>query len=195
MIEPSAAARVAFWPRQTYAELHGEGRPGSWLRAAAIPLVTAVIIGVGTSIAATGVASLFSIASGALCWSFVPAIQLANGLLLCRRPPRGNGELARAVELFFLAHLPWSLWLIGVALVLLWLPLASTVVYLLLLSALVPLVWTGAILRSFSQTVLGCSPGQANGRALIYVGITLAVMFGYIFLAVGLWPRLVGAVS
>jgi hypothetical protein len=195
VIEPSTAARVAIWPRQTYAELHGEGQRGSWWRAAAIPLVTALVIGVSTSVAATGVASLFSIASGALCWSFVPLIQLANGLLLCRRPPRGSGGTARAVELFFLSHLPWSLWLIGITIVLLWVPLAGTAIYQLLLTAVVPLIWTGAILRSFCQTVLGCSAHQASRRTLNYLAITLFVIFVYVFLAVGLWPRIVGAMS
>jgi hypothetical protein len=46
------------------------------------------VIGVSTSVAATGAASLLSIASGALAWSFVPVIQLADGLLPLRRRSR-----------------------------------------------------------------------------------------------------------
>jgi hypothetical protein len=195
VIRASTAARVAIWPNETYTELIHENRSASWWRALVVPLVTAVTIGASTTITATGVASLVSIGIGALSWSFVPVIQLANGLLLCRRPPRGPTDRARAIELFFQAHLPWSLWMIGVALVLLWRPQESMAIESLLQTTAVPIAWTGVIVRSFCVTVLGCSPGQASWRALVYLGITLAVMFMYLFLAVGLWPRIVGALS
>ena len=195
MIESSDALRVAFRPRQTYTALVRQNGRGSWRRSAAVPLLTALVIGASTSIALSGVASLLSIASAAVCWSFVPAIQLANGLLLCRRPPDPRVDRVKAVELLFLAQVPWSMWLIAVALALLWVPAASAGVYAMLLAGMVPFMWTAVLVWSFCRTVLGSDAGGATGRTLIHASVTAAIMFIYITLAVALWPRIIQALS
>ena len=190
MIQSSEALSVALWPGQTYAALVRQDRGGSLRRAAAVPLLTALVIGTSTSIALTGVASLLSIASAAACWSFVPAIQIANGLLLCRRPPDRRLDRMKAIELLFLAHVTWSVWLIAVPLALLWSPAASANVYPMLLTGVVPFIWTAVLVVSFCRTVLGCTARQAAWRTLIYLGVTLTVIFFYIAWAVALWPRI-----
>ena len=195
MIQTSDALRVAVGPTQTYADLVRLADAGPWRHTLAVPLLTALIIGACTSIAATGVASLPSIASGALCWSFVPVLQLVNGLLLCWRPPNPRVDRRTAIALLFLAHLPWSIWLIAAALVFLWVPLTPAVVLVLLWTVVVPLVWTAAILASFCRSVLGCSARQATRRALIHLASTLALMVLYAAAAVALWPRVLDAIS
>ena len=195
MIQTSDALRVAVGPSQTYADLVRQVDAGSWRHTLAVPLFTALIIGACTSIAATGVASLPSIASGALCWSFVPVLQLVNGLLLCWRPPTPRVDRSKAIVLLFLAHLPWSIWLIAAALVFLWVPLTPAVVLALLWTTVVPLVWTAAILAAFCRSVLGCSARQATRRVLIHLASTLALMFLYAAVAVALWPRVLDAIS
>jgi hypothetical protein len=193
--QPSDALRVAFWPHETYAGLTARPGPGSYLSAAAVPLLTALVIGVTTSVTLTGVASLSAIASGAACWSFVPVIQLANGLQLCRRSPGLRVDRVKAIELLFLAHVPWSIWLIAIALVLLWQPGAAIGEYATLLTGLVPFIWTAVLVWSFCRTVLGSATGDAVRRTLIHGCVTVAIMFIYIALAVALWPRILQAVS
>jgi len=122
-------------------------------------------------------------------------LQLVNGLLLWWRPPNPRVDRNKAIALLFLAHLPWSIWLITAALLFLWVPLIPAVVHALLWTTVVPLVWTAVILASFCRNVLGCSARQATTRVLIHLASTLALMFLYAAVAVALWPRVLEPIS
>jgi hypothetical protein len=118
----SEAIRVALAPAATYCELVAGGETGSWRRALKGPALAGFMFATCASVIATATASLPTMLSVALCWLFVPAIQLLGAWLMCRHSPTPDLSRARAIELQFLAHAPWSLWLVGVGLASLWLP-------------------------------------------------------------------------
>ena len=112
----SNEARLAIAPGATYAALIAARAHASWSRAIAGPLFGALVLGTALSIAGTHVASVSAVLGVGLFWSFAPAFQLLTAWTICRRAPRPRVTLPRAIELLFLAHLPYSLWLVTVAL-------------------------------------------------------------------------------
>jgi hypothetical protein len=195
VIRASDALSVAIWPNRTYERLDYGPAGVSWRRACASVLLVAIVLGASTSIAATGVASLPSALSCTICWGFVAIVQLLNGLLLCRSAPNAKARGAQAIELLFLSHLPWSLWLIVAAVTALWIPLTPTVTLALTATALVPVVWTSALVASFCRTILGCSRAEAARRSVLHMAITLVLMLLYVNFAVALWPRLMSSLA
>jgi hypothetical protein len=107
--------------------------------------------------------------------------------LVSSAPPRSIGR-ARAVELMFAAHGPWSLWLVAVAVVELLTPAMTTVIA----SAIVPLAWTALLLQAFCREVLGLSPRQARSRVFAHQAFTILVVLVCIDLATGLSVRVLG---
>src|SRR5262245_4671414 len=97
------------FPRATYAALVREAAPASAATALRRPFVVAAVIGVSVSIAATGRATPALVASTTLSWSYVVLLQLAIAVPLIARHARRTVGLARAIDLFFAGHAPWSL--------------------------------------------------------------------------------------
>ena len=164
VIQSSDAVRVALAPTRAYSELVGQPHaPSSWFHALAGPALYGLVLGAALSIAATHVASVVGVVSVALFWSFVPAVQLFTAWIVCRNPSVPI-ELPRAIELFFLIHLPWSMWLIAAAAGTFWFAPGPTLVQGVVITALVPLVWTPVMIAAFCRAVLGCSVRDARRR-------------------------------
>ena len=187
MTRLSNAARVALAPGATYGALAASRAHASWIQALAGPLITAVVLGTTLSVAATHVASLRAVIGVALFWSFVPAVQLFSAWTICRRPPRANVTLPRAIELLFLAHLPYSLWLVGFAAGSFAVPPGPALVNGLLASAVVPVVWTPLLIAAFGRAVLGCTPREARRRTIAHQAITWGVILALAILAYQPW--------
>jgi hypothetical protein len=86
---------------------------GAWL-AIRRPLLVAAVFGCAVSLMTSGRVSLRLAAPATLYWSFVPLLEL-TGLAAVWPWKRSQVSFARAIDLFFVSHTPWSLWLCAFA--------------------------------------------------------------------------------
>ena len=177
---------IAISPAATFERLaatRARGRTG--VLAGRLLLALAVI---GTSVAAAATSRVsFELVGGiALSWSFALLVQLlAAGAIIVPARARTTTAL-RAFELWFQAHLPWSLWLL---LPPLYFSLAGRRVTEtpLAVAALVPMAWTALLLYRFAQRVLRSR--RAAAIVLLHQGIVWGLTIGYIAFAIGGWDR------
>ena len=179
--------QLAMAPSATYTRLLAvESRP-SWRRTLERPVLVAVLVGVSIAIAATGSVSPGLLLSTTCAWSWVMAVQLLFAAGMSRPLPRdGSVSVARAVELWFAGHVPWTLWLLMLGPLLRAVP--DTPAELLIVSALVPMAWTAAIAAAFGRQ----SESEASLRAALHQIVLLGVILSYVAWSAGGWFRLVG---
>ena len=173
-------------PRETYARLARASSRGTLLTAFRRPLLVAIVLGVSMAKAATGHITPALVASTTLCWSFVIVLQVAIGLGLMSGAPRRTVGTARALDLYFAGHAPWSLWILAVA--------ASPSPlgrpnWPFLIAAIVPLFLTARTTNAFFREVLEMDPRHAVMRTVAQQAITwgcLVILYGT---AVAWMPR------
>ena len=158
-VSPEIALMVS--PRKTYAALVQRRQAASVLTALRRPLLVAIVIGVSVSIASTGRATPALVVSATVTWSYIVVLQLAIAMAMIARPARRTVGLARALDLFFAGHAPWSLYLLAVAN---WPSMpGGPPWWLLQLSIAIPVMLTIRIVAAFGAEVLGLSrvtPGR-----------------------------------
>jgi hypothetical protein len=176
-------------PRETYATLARAPGRGTALTAVRRPLIVALVLGVATAMSGTGRVTPALLLSTTVCWSFVVVIQAAIALTLVAPSARRTVGLARAIDLYFAGHAPWSLWLLAAAV---WSPSPIGRPLLpLLVAAAVPFVLTPLILSAYFREVLEMDPREAFVRAAAQQAmtwVTFVVLFGT---AVALTPRVI----
>ncbi|HYT69584.1 MAG TPA: hypothetical protein VEL51_24405 [Vicinamibacterales bacterium] len=181
--------RLIAAPGPTYAALaRAPSRIGP-ITALRRPLLVAMIIGCSTAILATRHATPSLVLSTTICWSVVVLIQIAIALAVIAAPARRTVGIPRALDLFFAAHAPWSLWML--ALIARSPTAGERTLVPVLVAALVPIVLTPRILAAFFREVLELDPREAIRCTIAHQAITwsvLIVMFGW---AVALIPRIV----
>jgi hypothetical protein len=79
------------------------------------PLIVALVIGTAVPIMAVQRVTIGLLASSTLSFLFVIAIQLAVGALLIASAASRRVGMSRALDLWFAAHVPYSLWLLVAA--------------------------------------------------------------------------------
>jgi hypothetical protein len=138
------------------------------------------------------------ILGGAAVWSFAPLLQIAGAaaaLPLARR----RLPFSRAIDLYFLAHGPWSLWLLAVAGGLALLPTRASFALLAPpaafagLSVLVPLAWSGMITFAFFREALAMSRPRALGGLAVHGFVVWGAVLAFFLLSGQLWPRILAA--
>jgi hypothetical protein len=185
----SPDVRVAFGPSRVYAELVRHTDSGRLL-AIRRPALVAVILASSLGIMATGRLDVSLVASLLICWSFAPVLQLLAARLILLSTPGRTVGVARAIDLLFMGHVPWSLWLVALA-GLAALGLDSDVLRVgAMVSAPVIAVWTASLIRAFCLKVLRTSPHDAVIRTLLHQALIWTVTGVYIAVAVQVWPRL-----
>lgn len=181
--------QVTLSPSATYARCVRDAGGGLWV-AARRPLFVVLIQGVAIAMAATQSVGAPLVASVAVCWSATVLVQLLAAAILIASSRRRTVPFSTALDLFFLGHAPWSLWLLACAAALTWLlPYFS---WILLLTMAVPTLLTARIVYAFAQQVLGSSRSEALRRTVVHQLAVWALLLGYLATAVALWPRLVG---
>jgi hypothetical protein len=187
VITTSHAWRLMRDPAGEYRQRVAQSTTGRWTRALATPVLLTLLLGVVTSVAGAGRVTITLVLSGALCWSFVVVLQLMTGVALIRSAPSKRVDLARGVELLFDGHGPWSLWLVGIGVLLSIFPSQNIMVG----SALVAFAWTARILRRFGEDVLGLSPAASLARVLAHQAATAVLIVLYVELTTRLSLRIV----
>jgi len=186
----SPELRLIAAPRETYALLvRAAVRPASMLSAARRPLLVALVLGVSTAIAATRSVTPALVASTTLAWSYVVIAQLAIAVPLIAGPARRTVGLARAIDLFFAGHAPWSLFMLLAAA---WgfLPGGSPA-WPLAAAALIPCVLTARIVGAFFLEVLALDARAARRRTVLQQAVTWTVFVSVNWAASAFTPRLI----
>lgn len=182
---------VMLRPAAAYERLSREARRGSlWQK----PVLVAFVIGLALAVSSAGRPTLRLVLDCAVAWSFIPALQVGSVALVA--VALGRGALwKRAVELHFLAHLPWSVWILGIATLAVCLPPErdEQVWSSMLVTAAIPFLWS----RILSWHLFRRGLGMGAPAALLAVVLHLVLVCGAIavfFLATGqLGPRIASA--
>ena len=145
-----------------------------------------LVLGTVIALVSTGSATLQTVASAASYWLIVPLIQFALAFLLVITAPERRVSAARAVELMWVGHLPWTLWLLAVAILL---ALHAGVTLVMAAAALIAAAWRGVVVCALCREVLGSSPRSAVIRASLHQAAALAIIFLYAGWAVALEAR------
>jgi hypothetical protein len=156
------------------------------------PAFVALLIGSAIAMTATNRTTVGLVVSVGLCWSFVVALQTVAAAAVIAAAPDRVVSAARALDLFFLSHGPWSLWLLLVAA---WAGMTAdptAIQPVALASAPVPAVWTAILVRAFCRTVLRASPHGALRITFVYQAMIWTFAAAYISVVVQVWPRLLG---
>jgi hypothetical protein len=187
--------KVMFRPSAVYASLAAQ--PASTGRAIAIrrPALVALVIGTATAVSATERITFSLVASGTMCWSFVPALQMATAAYVLRSPGRRDISMGRRLDLWFMGHGPWSLWLLSACALFVWPPDVGYLQLWIIAGGTVPAVWTMTIASAFCRTVLGDSRQQARRRTALHQAITWTIVISYVVLAAQVWPRFLAAIG
>jgi hypothetical protein len=132
--------------------------------------------------------------AGALCWSFTAALQILAGAIIIRSAPGRPVSMARALELLFIGHLPWSLWLLVVFGLFTFstVPLSLPVI---ILTVIVPTAWTIKIVFAFCTTALGTDRRGAQIRTVVHQAIIWTFVLVYLVLVSGLVARALALVG
>jgi hypothetical protein len=149
----------------------------------------AIVIGTSVTISATERVNAAQVFGGAVGWSFVPLLQLLTGLLLVRGARGGRIEL---LARYFRLHQPWCLWILIAHAILLMVPIARSYQQWMMLTLIVPMMWTFWFLLRFCREELRLDGRSALRRVLLHQSATYAIAFAYVFAAVALWPRILG---
>jgi hypothetical protein len=159
-------------------------------------LLVAIVIGTSMALSATGTVSLGLVLSMTLTWSFVVLIQLAAAVAVIGPASGRTGSLGCALDEFFQLHVPWSAWLMALALFT-WLtsPLNRPSNTALQLTAAFPAMWTALLIYRFCREALGDSHRAAIVRTLWHQAIIWTSVLVIGGAAVGLWPRILWVVA
>ena len=183
---------IALAPAATFERLanaRASGRAGAL--AGRVLLALAII---GTSVAAHAARRVsFELVGGiGLSWSFALLVQLLAAAAIIV-PARARTVTAlRAFELWFQAHVPWSLWFLLPAI---YFSLAGRRVTEtpLAVGAVVPMAWTLVLLHTFAARVLRSRHPAAI--VLLHQGIVWGLTLCYITYAIGGWDRVLEEVG
>jgi hypothetical protein len=182
---------VAVAPAASYARMVAARRDGSWRDALDRPILYALLVGTCVAIAATGQVSLGLVASTTAAWCWVVVLQLFIALAMTRSSPaRRKVSKARAFELWFAGHVPWTLWMLLLAPAIRAYP--TLPVEEILFSMLAPITWTFGIAAAFGKYVLGRSTATSWLLALIHQLAITGLVLSYVAWSAGGWFRLVG---
>lgn len=180
-------------PRATYAALAGAPAHGSIAIALRRPLLVAVVLGLSAAIASTRRVSPALVLSTTIAWSYVVVVQAAIALPFLARAARRTVGLARAVDLFFAGHAPWSLFVLAAAA---WAPSAATRPFWpLAVAAVVPLVLTPRIVSAFFTDALRLDSRAALRMTIAQQVITWTVFIAVNWIASAFTPRVYGLPS
>jgi hypothetical protein len=183
----STEIRLMVSPRATYAALVREPARATLVTALRRPLLVAVVIGVSISILATGRATPVLVAGTTISWSYVVLVQLAVAMLLVAPRARRTVGLARALDLFFAGHAPWSLLALAAAA---WGPSPpGRPLWPLLVLGVVPIILTPRIVAAFFTEVLGVSTRDARRLTVMQQAITWTLFGAIVWVSSALTPR------
>jgi hypothetical protein len=188
----SADVDLALKPADTFDQLARARSTGRVSALAGRLLLALAVLGTSVAISATSRVSVELVATIAASWSFVLLIQaLAAAVVILPARARIVTGL-RAFELWFQAHVPWSLWFLLPPLyfVLVGRRVSDNVV---MAAALIPMGWTALLMRAFARRVLRSR--HADLVTVVHQAVLWGLTLCYIAFAIGGWDRVLAEVG
>ena len=175
-------------PAAAYALALDRPCAGAW-RVVSRAALTALVMGTASAFAATGHVTLQLLVSGVVCWAFVPFLQIATAAVILRPNGTRSLPLNRRLELWFMGHAPWSLWIVAVTLLMGMPGIRSRLEWAIIATAVLPGIWTSVIAAAFCRVVLGYPRSAAIARTALHQAVTWTLLLLYFGWAVALPPR------
>lgn len=148
-----------------------------------------LLIAAGASLAATGRISAGLLVSLSASWMFVPLLHVVIGAGLVASTPTARARRARAIAWLLRGHAPWSLWMLGAAVMI---GMGGYRFYSVALwLALIPIALTIRIVHAFCLEILQTSRRGAVIRTFAHQAATWLVAAVYLDRAVSLVPRVI----
>jgi hypothetical protein len=148
-----------------------------------------LVIAVMVPIAAVQRVTIGLVATAALSWSFAIVVQALAAAAVIASAPRRQLRIAAALDLWFAGHLAYSLWIL-VALG--WISTSySASIELVILSAIVPAIWTMSVVAAFCRTVLLTTPAGARWRTAAHFVAIWGFTLSYIAWVAGGWFQVI----
>jgi len=179
----SLEARALTGPATTFRAAADERSAGAW-RLLRRPLLLALFLGCAVSIQASGRLSVRLIVDGIVSFAFVPVFEVLSLAVVYKRGPR-RVPFAQAVDLFFIANMPWLLWLLTFSAVRsLQTPVQATALpdwwVLTLLLSVVPMAcWSAYMDLQFFRTVMPRQEGSAARDLILQRTISWTCILGW----------------
>ena len=188
----SSELRVALAPVLTYQRLLSAGNDpttvGHYVRALRRPALVILVIAVMAPIMAVQRVTLELVATAAVSWSFVVVLQAFVAIALIANAPSRKLSVPQALDLWFAGHVPYSLWILVAFATMAIAPSGS--LRILVITAIVPAIWTAFIVAAFCRTVLGATATAARWRVAAHFVSIWAITLSYIAWAAGGWFQL-----
>jgi len=187
----SSELQVALAPAATYERLLsscGPAKAGHYVRSLRLPAMVVLVIAVMAPIMAVQRVTIGLVATAALSWCFVVALQAIVALAVIASAPARKVATLDALDLWFAGHVPYSLWMLCAFGVMAAMTTGRD--RLLIASAVVPAIWTAFIVAAFCRTVLGATASGARWRAAAHFVAIWAITASYIAWAAGGWFQL-----
>lgn len=166
--------RIMLRPVSTYRQLSkAADHFGVWIMIRR-PLFVALVIGSFVSITVSGHLTISLLFDGMVFWSFLPILQsiLMSGIVIIfgrRRIPT-----SKALDLFFMGHGPWLMWLLAMAATCLFFPVKQFYLWpiqwgwILPVSLLAAWIWSSVTSFAFLRGVLEVSKLRAMALLVLY---------------------------
>jgi hypothetical protein len=181
-------------PLQGYRALLAGPRPIGWRALLLRPALVTLIIASFVTLTNVGELLPTLLVGSVVTWSWVVGLQMLIAtplMLLARRlartlalptSTRAPVPLSSSIDLFFVGHGPWSLWLMAIAavgMVQMSRPHLSGLM-MIFASAMVPMIWTWVITFAFARTVLQLPIWLAIAWTLVYQALLWACAYLYV---------------
>lgn len=150
------------------------------------PLFVLLVVGSFVSITVSGHLTVSLLFDGMFFWSFVPILQviLMAGIVIIfgrQRIPTSN-----AMDLFFMGHGPWLLWLLAIAATCLFYPVKQFFLWpiqwgwVLPISLLAAWIWSSVTSFAFLRGVLGLSKLRASALLVVYTLLLWGIIISFL---------------
>ena len=187
-LNSSHELRVMLRPASTYRQLVGvSDESGIWLMLRR-PVFVAFVVGSFTSFTVSGHLTLSLLLDGMVFWSFVPLVQAILMAGIVALFARRRIPTSKAIDLFFMGHGPWLLWLLIVSGTCLFFPLKSFYLWpvewgwVLPVSLFAAWIWSSLTSFAFLREALEVSRLSATGLLVLYTVLLWAIFIALLVL-------------
>ena len=193
MWSASTEVVVAFGPEVAYRRLLGEATARAGRQLLQRLGVMLLVIGIAVPVMAVQRVTILLVVTAALSWSFVLAIQVTVAALVIASVPARPIGMLEALNLWFAAHLPYTVWMLAVSVLMATSRHASA--ELLIASAIVPAAWTFVTVSAFCRVVLQTGRAGAWWRATAHQLLVWTIALGYVAWAAGGWFQVLAPIA
>jgi hypothetical protein len=173
-------------PLSTYRELaKAADDSGMWVMVRR-PLFVALVVGSFVSMTVSGRLTLSLLIDGMVFWSFVPILQGIFMSAIVVIFGRRRIATSKAMDLFFMGHGPWLMWLLAVAGTCLFFPVKQVYLWpvqwgwILPLSLLVAWLWSSVTSFAFLRGALEVSILRASALLFLYTVLLWATIVSFL---------------